>query len=55
MNETYNTAELQKYFTVIGFGFGFCAVKCKLTDEKGSFDFKKDNEGKRIYYNYVKA
>ena len=61
----YTTDELQFYFKVIGFGFGYCAVQCKTTGEKGSFDFEhrliekiyedEEQKSERIYFNYKKA
>ena len=53
MKTEFNTTELQEKFNVIGFGYGYCAVQDKVTNEKGSFDFKNTDDG-RIYFNYVK-
>ena len=58
--QEYTTAELEKKFEVLGFGYGYVAVKDRITGEKGSFDFKNRPEGEsggytRIYFDYNKA
>ena len=50
--EKYTTEQLQEKFEVIGFAYGFVAVKDKETGEQGSFDF---DHSPRIYFNYKKA
>ena len=47
----YTTKELLQKYKVTGFGFGYCVVKDKLTNELGTFDFKNRP---RIYFDYHK-
>lgn len=47
-----NTEELQAKYEVIGFGYGYVAVRDKATGEKGSFNF---DHSPRVYYDYKKA
>ena len=35
----WTTEEMQKEFDVIGFGYGYCAVKRKSDGQRGSLDF----------------
>lgn len=52
--ETMNTQEMQDQFEVIGFMFGFCAVKRKSDGVKGTLDFYRDPEtNTRVYCNFV--
>ena len=46
---TWTTDELQREFTVIGFGFGYCAVERKSDGVKGSLDF---GGSPRVYHSF---
>ena len=46
------TAEMQKEYTVIGFGNGCVVVIRKIDNVKGSLDF---DHSPRLYYDFVAA
>jgi len=46
----WTTDEMTKEFDVIGFGYGYCAVKRKSDGQKGSLDF---GGSPRIYYKFI--
>jgi|TARA_R110000744_G_scaffold368253_2_gene478046 hypothetical protein len=46
------TEQLKEKYDVIGFGYGYVAVRDKVTNEEGSFDF---DHSPRVYYNYLKS
>ena len=48
----WTTEELQRDFEVIGFGYGYCAVKRKSDGQKGSLDF---GGRPRIYHSFRPA
>lgn len=48
----WTTDEMTKEFDVIGFGYGYCAVKRKSDGQKGSLDF---SGSPRKYNKFVKA
>ena len=47
--KTWNTEEMQKEFTVTGFGLGYCVVKRKSDGVVGSLDF---DHSPRVYYDF---
>ena len=53
--KTWDTQELQRDFTVLGFAYYMCIVQHKETGIKGSLDFGPDETGKRIYHSFVQA
>jgi len=48
----WTTEELTKDFTVLGFGYGYCAVQRKSDNQKGSLDF---GGRPRIYHSFIKS
>ena len=50
MRTEWTTDELQEDFTVIGFGYGYCAVQRKSDGQKGSLDF---GGSPRKYFGFV--
>jgi hypothetical protein len=46
----WTTEEMEQDFQVIGFAYGFCAVKRKSDGVKGSLDF---GGRPRKYYNFI--
>jgi hypothetical protein len=51
--QRWDTAQLQEQFNVIGFGYGYVAVKRKSDGVKGSLDFTNDEKGERYYYKFI--
>lgn len=50
MNNKMTTAEMQDLYEVIGFAYGYCAVKRKSDGVRGTLDF---DHSPRYYYNFV--
>ena len=50
--ELWNTAELQRDFTVIGFGYGVCVVERKADSRRGSLDF---THSPRFYHSFLEG
>lgn len=48
----WTTEQLQEDFDVIGFGYGYCAVRRKSDGQKGSLDF---GGSPRIYSKFVES
>ena len=48
----WTTEEMEKEFEVIGFGYGYCAVKRRSDGQKGSLDF---DHMPRRYYKFIKS
>jgi len=48
----WTTEQLQEDFEVIGFGYGYCAVKRKSDGQKGSLDF---GGNPRIYNRFIES
>ena len=58
MEETkqkWTTDEMIQEFDVIGFGYGYCAVRRKSDKVKGSVDFEADEKGVRQYFDFREA
>lgn len=53
--QLWDTDELQKDFSVIGFGGGLTVVKRKKDGQKGSLDFTHDKPNKRYYHSFQDA
>lgn len=58
--ETWNTEELGRDFTVLGFSYGIVAVTRKVDGVKGSLEFDggfntSHPRESRVYFNFVEA
>lgn len=59
LGKTWNTAELQQVFEVLGFSMGCCVVRWKETGVRGSLDFDRfevDGVGDtRLYHSFIEG
>jgi hypothetical protein len=52
MSDKMNTQEMLEQFEVLGFGYGYCAVKRKSDGVRGVLSF---DHSPRFYYNFQEA
>jgi hypothetical protein len=46
----WNTQQMQEDFEVLGFSLGYCVVRRRSDNQKGSLDF---SHSPRFYYNFI--